>query len=366
MGLVTEVVRARPPPRPRAGDRRGPGSLPAAHDARRPPRRDRGRSGCRSRTAWRSRPRRGPATFAGRAARARRASPAARAAAARRARAYRLWPDRRTKGEAMTYFVTGATGFIGRHLVERLLEREGQIHVLVREPARASASTPSSSAGARARPSASCPSSATWRGRAPGRRRRPGSTPTAGKVDHFFHLAAMYDMTAPTRSATSASTSSGTRNASRSPTRSTAGIFTTSPRSRPPAPYKGLFREDMFDEGQKLDHRLPPHEVRVREASPATRRRRRGASTGRRSSSATRRPARWTRSTAPTTSSRRSRSCATTCRSGCRSSAPSSATRTSSPSTTSPRRSTTSPTSPTSTGRPSTSPPRSRSARARS
>src|SRR4051794_41055151 len=32
-----------------------------------------------------------------------------------------------------TYFVTGATGFIGRHLVERLLEREGDIYVLVRE-----------------------------------------------------------------------------------------------------------------------------------------------------------------------------------------------------------------------------------------
>ena len=33
----------------------------------------------------------------------------------------------------MTYFVTGATGFIGRNLVERLLEREGTIYVLVRE-----------------------------------------------------------------------------------------------------------------------------------------------------------------------------------------------------------------------------------------
>ncbi len=33
----------------------------------------------------------------------------------------------------MTYFVTGATGFIGRHLVERLLEREGDIYVLIRE-----------------------------------------------------------------------------------------------------------------------------------------------------------------------------------------------------------------------------------------
>ena len=36
----------------------------------------------------------------------------------------------------MAYFVTGATGFIGRHLVERLLERDGEIHVLVREASR--------------------------------------------------------------------------------------------------------------------------------------------------------------------------------------------------------------------------------------
>jgi NAD(P)-dependent dehydrogenase (short-subunit alcohol dehydrogenase family) len=32
----------------------------------------------------------------------------------------------------MAYFVTGATGFIGRHLVERLLQREGDVHLLVR------------------------------------------------------------------------------------------------------------------------------------------------------------------------------------------------------------------------------------------
>ena len=34
----------------------------------------------------------------------------------------------------MAYFVTGATGFIGRHLVERLLQnRQGTVYVLVRE-----------------------------------------------------------------------------------------------------------------------------------------------------------------------------------------------------------------------------------------
>ena len=36
----------------------------------------------------------------------------------------------------MSYFVTGATGFIGRNLVEQLLEREGTIYVLIREGSR--------------------------------------------------------------------------------------------------------------------------------------------------------------------------------------------------------------------------------------
>ena len=37
----------------------------------------------------------------------------------------------------MAYFVTGATGFIGRHLVQELLDnREGEIFVLVREGSR--------------------------------------------------------------------------------------------------------------------------------------------------------------------------------------------------------------------------------------
>ena len=37
----------------------------------------------------------------------------------------------------MAYFVTGATGFIGRHLVQELLDnREGEIYVLVREGSR--------------------------------------------------------------------------------------------------------------------------------------------------------------------------------------------------------------------------------------
>ena len=33
----------------------------------------------------------------------------------------------------MSYFVTGATGFIGRYLIGNLLKRDGTIHVLVRK-----------------------------------------------------------------------------------------------------------------------------------------------------------------------------------------------------------------------------------------
>ena len=82
--------------------------------------------------------------------------------------------------------------------------------------------------------------------------------------------------------------------------------------------YKGVFQEDMFDEGQKLPHAYHrtkyESEQLVREGVEAKLLR----LPARASSSATRRPARWTRSTAPTTSSSCSSSCATRCRSGSR------------------------------------------------
>ncbi len=97
----------------------------------------------------------------------------------------------------MTYFVTGATGFIGRHLVQVLLERhEGDVHVLVRE-------------GSVQRLEAL---GARWGH--PGRvkpvigdleqpRLGVGDDDLAALreagIDHFFHLAAIYDMTADER-----------------------------------------------------------------------------------------------------------------------------------------------------------------------
>jgi thioester reductase-like protein len=147
----------------------------------------------------------------------------------------------------MTYFVTGATGFIGRHLVERLLEREGDIHVLVREGSRERLDrlVERWGAGDRIKPVV-------------GDLQRPRLglsdeqvAALSGKVEHVFHLAAIYDMTADDASNERLNVD-GTRNAVELANALHAGCLHHVSSVAVAGERRGLFREDHFDEGQKL------------------------------------------------------------------------------------------------------------------
>ena len=148
----------------------------------------------------------------------------------------------------MTYFVTGATGFIGRNLVERLLEREGTIYVLVREGSK---------------------------GRLEELRNRWGTddqrvvgvtgdlsqprlgvsdadlSRLTGDVDHLFHLAAIYDMTADAESQRLANVE-GTRHMVEFAEAVEADRVHMVSSIAAAGLYKGTWREDMFDEAENL------------------------------------------------------------------------------------------------------------------
>src|SRR6185503_19386063 len=153
----------------------------------------------------------------------------------------------REERSVLKYFVTGATGFIGRHLVERLLEREGTIYVLVREGSRARLEELMSRWDAE--PGRIVPVigdlTAVELGVSDADREA-----LAG-VDHFFHLAAIYDMSADEESNRRANVE-GTRNAVALANSLGAKRFHHTSSIAVSGRYRGLFREDMFDEGQEL------------------------------------------------------------------------------------------------------------------
>jgi NAD(P)-dependent dehydrogenase (short-subunit alcohol dehydrogenase family) len=147
----------------------------------------------------------------------------------------------------VNYFVTGATGFIGRHLVEQLLKREGTIYVLVREGSRARLEE--LIAGWGAPPGRIVP--VTGDVTAPLLGVSEEDTKTLSGVDHFFHLAAVYDMAADEETNRRANVE-GTEHAIELANKLGTKRFHHASSIAVSGRYRGLFREDMFDEGQKL------------------------------------------------------------------------------------------------------------------
>jgi len=145
----------------------------------------------------------------------------------------------------MNYFVTGATGFIGRHLVAELLKRDGTIYALVREGSRGKLDALADRLGA------------------PDGRIVPVSgdlsKPALGvdgfedRIDHLFHLAAVYDVEADEEASERANVD-GTRHVIEFANTHDVGRFHHVSSIAVAGEYRGVFQEDMFDEGQRLPH----------------------------------------------------------------------------------------------------------------
>jgi NAD(P)-dependent dehydrogenase (short-subunit alcohol dehydrogenase family) len=150
----------------------------------------------------------------------------------------------------MAYFVTGGTGFIGRFLVQNLLEHGEPVYLLVRKsglkklPAlretwgvddkRVIAIT-----GDLAKPNLGVGAEDLKR--------------LKGKIDHLFHLAAIYDLGASAEDQQRANID-GTRHAVEFAHEVQAGCFHHVSSIAAAGLYDGVFREDMFEEAEDLDH----------------------------------------------------------------------------------------------------------------
>ncbi len=148
----------------------------------------------------------------------------------------------------MGYFVTGATGFVGRFLVDQLLRRKGTVHVLVRKGSEKKLDAIAERMGWDRKRVIAVTGDLS--------KARLGLTATqvralAGKVEHFFHLAAIYDLAADAESQKVANVE-GTRHAVDLAHALKAGCFHHTSSIAAAGLYPGIFREDMFDEAEGL------------------------------------------------------------------------------------------------------------------
>jgi len=151
----------------------------------------------------------------------------------------------------MQYFVTGATGFIGKRLVKTLLARRGAtVYFLLRPESEGKVEGLREywgPAGAKAIPVYG-DLTAKKLGVSADELKK-----LKGKVDHMYHLAAVYDLSADAESQIQVNIE-GTRNAVEFAKAIDAGHLHHVSSIAAAGLYEGVFREDMFDEAEGLDH----------------------------------------------------------------------------------------------------------------
>ena len=151
----------------------------------------------------------------------------------------------------MQYFVTGATGFIGKRLVKKLLERKAAVvHFLMREASQDKV------AGLREYWGVGAARAVPVYGDLTSKKLGVASDSVKalkGKIDHFYHLAAVYDLSADEETQTAVNID-GTRNTCDFAKAIDAGHFHHVSSIAAAGLYEGVFREDMFDEAENYDH----------------------------------------------------------------------------------------------------------------
>jgi thioester reductase-like protein len=152
----------------------------------------------------------------------------------------------------MTYFVTGATGFIGRFLVQALLQRgKGTVYVLVRPKSAGKLDELREFWGAQ-----SARRVVAIKGDLGQPRLGVSKADAAklkGRIKHFYHLGAVYDIEASAEAMEQANIA-GTKGALDFAAAVNAGCFHLVSSIAAAGLYRGTFTEDMFEEAEDLDH----------------------------------------------------------------------------------------------------------------
>jgi len=151
----------------------------------------------------------------------------------------------------MQYFVTGATGFIGKRLVKKLLARRGStVYFLLREESRDKLPELLEYWGASK--TRAIPVFGDLTGKKLGVAADQIKA-LKGGIDHVYHLAAVYDLKADEESQVRTNIE-GTRSMVEFAQAIDAGHVHHVSSIAAAGLYEGVFREDMFDEAEGLDH----------------------------------------------------------------------------------------------------------------